>query len=241
MPRRGRSFETEALVTGSRRYRDADQILTFYTRARGRLSALAKGLRRPKSRLGGRLEPFSLVTVSLYEGRGSLYTVTGAETIRTFQRVRDSLFRIEEGARLLDDVRRHFPEEEGNEAAFNLLVRAVGRLGMAEDRQAAGRVVLAARLKLLVAHGYLPALGSCRHCGSDEFLCALDPSLGGVICRSCYEAEAGDCFSLGREGLVTMQELLRRPLEESVAVPVSQAARGDVERTITRVFDYHGH
>ena len=81
------------------RYREADRIVTLYTRERGRLGAIAKGVRRTKSKVGGRLEPFSLVRASLYSGRG-LYTVVGVDTLRTFQGVRDELFRMEEGARL---------------------------------------------------------------------------------------------------------------------------------------------
>ena len=128
-----RFFTTDALVIGSMRYREADRIVTLYTRDRGRLSAVAKGVRRTKSKVGGRLEPFSLVRVSLYSGRGSLYTVVGVETVRTFQGVRDELFRMEEGARLLTAVRHLFPGEEASAPAFNLLVRGVARLAEAED------------------------------------------------------------------------------------------------------------
>ncbi len=91
-----RFLTTEALILGSMRYREADRIVTLYTRDRGRLGALAKGVRRTKSKVGGRLEPFSLVRVSLYSGR-SLYTIVGVDTLRTFQGVRDELFRMEEG------------------------------------------------------------------------------------------------------------------------------------------------
>ena len=131
-----RELKTDALVVGSMRYGEADRILTLYTRDRGRVSAIAKGVRRPKSKIGGRLEPFSLVRVVLHQGR-TLYTVTGAETVRTFQGARDQLFRIQEGSRLLDTIRRLFPEEERNAAAFNLLVRGVAHLAVAGDRAAA--------------------------------------------------------------------------------------------------------
>ena len=62
------------------RYREADRIVTLYTRDRGRIGAIAKGVRRTKSKVGGRLEPFSLVRASLYAGRG-LYTIVGVETL----------------------------------------------------------------------------------------------------------------------------------------------------------------
>jgi len=77
-----RFFTTEALVIGSMRFKEADRIVTLYTRERGRLSGIARGVRRTKSKVGGRLEPFTLSQVSLYSGR-NLYTVVGAETLRT--------------------------------------------------------------------------------------------------------------------------------------------------------------
>jgi len=172
-----RSLKTEALVVGSMRYGEADRILTLYTRERGRLSAIAKGARRLRSQMGGRLEPFSLVHVMLHQGR-TLYTVTGVETIRTFQGVREELFRIEEGARLLEAIRRLFPEEESSPGAFNLLVRAVAWLAAAPDRAAAAQVVLAARAKLLLALGYLPSSTPAWSAGGTS-CCAASILAGG--------------------------------------------------------------
>ncbi len=235
-----RSLKTEALVVGSMRYGEADRILTLYTRERGRLSAIAKGARRVRSKMGGRLEPFSLVHVVLHPGR-TLYTVTGVETVRTFQGVREELFRMEEGARLLEAIRRLFPEEEGSAAAFNLLVRAVARLAGAPDRAAAARVVLAARVKLLLALGYLPELDSCVECGRDEFLCGFDPSQGGVLCVECYQEEAHDCFSVGQDALIGLRTLLEQPLGEGVGTSLDDAALRQVELTLTRVLAHHGH
>jgi DNA repair protein RecO (recombination protein O) len=236
-----RYFKTEALVMGSIRLREADRIVTLYTRERGRLSAVAKGVRRTKSRIGGRLEPFSLVHVVLYAGSGSLYTITGVETVRSFQGVRESLDRMEEGGRLLEAVRRLFPEEESNPAAFNLLVRAVARLSKAEDRAAAALVVLATRLKLLVALGYLPELDSCVQCGNDDMLCGFRPSLGGMVCSECYAHEHHDCFSISPGGLAAMRDLLDHPLSGLSDVVLDGPATAEVERAIAQTLAHHAH
>ena len=84
--------------------------------------------------------------------------MVGVETLRTFQGVRDELFRMEEGARLLGAVRHLFPAEEGSLPAFNLLVRGVARLAEAPDAATAAAVVLATRLKLLALLGYAPEI-----------------------------------------------------------------------------------
>ena len=235
-----RDVKTDALVVGSMRYGEADRILTLYTRDRGRVSAIAKGVRRPKSKIGGRLEPFSLVRMVLHQGR-TLYTVTGAETVRTFQGAREELYRIEEGSRLLETIRRLFPEEERNTAAFNLLVRGVARLAAAADRPTAARVVLATRVKLLLTLGYLPELDSCVQCGADEVLCGFDPSLGGMLCRDCFAEGAHDCFTMSPAGLTALRDLLELPLAAVDDLDLEAPAAAEVERALTRVLSYHGH
>jgi DNA repair protein RecO (recombination protein O) len=185
-----RFFTTDALVIGSMRYGEADRIVQLYTRDRGRLGAIAKGVRRTKSKTGGRLEPFSLVRASLHSGRGSLYTVAGVETLRTFQGVRDELFRMEEGARLLAAIRRLFPGEEASVPAFNLLARGIAQLAECPGRAAAANLVLATRLKLLVLLGYSPEMDCCAACGSEGPFGAYSPSLGGLLCSACW-AEGG--------------------------------------------------
>jgi len=179
-----RFFTTEALVIGSMRYREADRIVTLYTRDRGRLGAIAKGVRRTSSKVGGRLEPFSLIRASLHAGHG-LYTVVGVETLRTFQGVRDALFRMEEGARLFAAVRHLFPGEEGSVPAFNLLVRGIACLAESADAETAAHTVLATRLKLLVLLGYAPEMSHCAVCGGDGAVYGFSPSLGGVVCEAC--------------------------------------------------------
>src|SRR5690349_24604711 len=81
--------KTQAVVLRSIRYGEADRILHLYTPDRGRLAAIAKGVRRARSRFGARLEPFFHVRMVLHEGRGELHTVTGVDTIETHAGLRD--------------------------------------------------------------------------------------------------------------------------------------------------------
>ena len=83
------SLKTEAIVLRSIRYGEGDRVLHLYTPHRGRLSAIAKGARKARSRFGGRLEPFFRLHLVLYEGRGDMLTVTSAETAAAHPRLRD--------------------------------------------------------------------------------------------------------------------------------------------------------
>src|ERR1700722_4312079 len=80
--------KTEAVVLRSMRYGEADPLLHVYTPHRGRVSAIAKGVRRARSRFGGRLEPFFRLRLELHEGRSEILTVTGARTVRRHRRPR---------------------------------------------------------------------------------------------------------------------------------------------------------
>jgi len=234
-----RFFTTEGLVIGSMRYREADRIVTLYTRDRGRISAIAKGLRRTSSKVGGRLEPFSLVRVSLYPGRG-LYTVVGTETIRTFQDIRSQLYRIEQGALLLSCVRQLFPQAEANPSVFNLLVRALANLAKASDVQAAAKVVLAARLKLLALLGYAPELAFCSRCGARQDSYLFSPSRGGLVCKSCWSA-GEEVFPLSHQGLTVLRALLTRPLGEAFVVDFDEKAAAEAEQVLAATLAHHGH
>src|SRR3989475_12322262 len=93
----GRSYQTEAIVLRSLRFGEADRILHLYTRERGRIGAIAKGIRKTKSRFGARLEPLSHVELMLHEGSGELQTVTGVELIASHRAAREDRQRLAAG------------------------------------------------------------------------------------------------------------------------------------------------
>src|SRR3954465_912811 len=100
------SLKTEGIVLRSIRYGEADRILHLYTPEHGRLSAIAKGVRRARSRFGGRLEPFFRLALILYEGRSDLLTVTSAETLAGHPRLRQDAGGLDVAAPAWDAVRR---------------------------------------------------------------------------------------------------------------------------------------
>ena len=118
-----RSTTSEAVVLRSFRLGEADRILHVYTQDRGRVGAVAKGVRKTKSRFGARLEPFSHVELVLHQGRGELETVTGASLVHSHDRIRTDPYRLQAGMIGLEAMLRLFPEQEPNEKAFTALTR----------------------------------------------------------------------------------------------------------------------
>ena len=91
------TYKTEAVVLRSLRYSEADRILHLYTSERGRIGAIAKGIRKTKSRFGARLEPLSHVELVLHRGRGELQTVTAAQLVRSHRETREDYYRFSVG------------------------------------------------------------------------------------------------------------------------------------------------
>jgi DNA repair protein RecO (recombination protein O) len=227
-------FKTEAVVLRSIRYGEADRILHLYSQDRGRLSAIAKGVRRVKSRFGGRLEPLSRVNLLLHQGSGDLCTVTGADTVNAHPHLRERRAALERAVEACDAVLRLLDANEANRPAYNLLCRELALLDTNPEAAARGQA-LAFRMKLLLAAGFTPELASCASCGERDHLGAFSASAGGVVCSAC---EAGS-FPMGEEAHTFLVDALARPLAE--APTASPVALGTADRAIGETLEHHAH
>jgi DNA repair protein RecO (recombination protein O) len=226
------ALKTEAIVLRSIRYGEADRILHLYTPGRGRLSAIAKGARRSRSRFGARLEPFFHVSVLLHEGRGDLYTVTAVDTIQAHPRLRDSAVALDAASRACDAVARLFETDDPHPEVFTLLGNQLTLL--AEDPGLGGPAnALAFRLKLLLAAGILPQLGSCASCGEREHLSGFSAAAGGVVCSSCESS----AFPLGEEAYAFLVGAVGRPLSDPPRA--ADRALQQAERAIRETAEHH--
>lgn len=216
------------------RYGEADRVLRLYSPARGMIGAVAKGSRRPRSRFGGRLEPFFRLRMVLYEGRGELATVTGADTLNGHSRLRSDGRALDAAARACDAVLRLFDTGDPNPAAYNLLSRYLELLD-AEGVTGSTERALAFRLKLALAAGFAPELASCARCGDAEGLSGFSGAAGGVVCGACE----ADAFVLDNEAHRFMVESLGRPLAEApdAGVPALRQA----ERALGDTLEHHAH
>jgi DNA repair protein RecO (recombination protein O) len=227
-------FKTEAVVLRSIRYGEADRILHLYSRDHGRIGAIAKGARRVKSRLGGRLEPLARVNLILRQGRGDLCTVTGVDTVDAHPGLRESWAALQRATQACDAVLRLLDSAEPNEPAYNLLCRELRLLD--GDPHAATRAhALSFRLKLLLAAGFAPELTACASCGEREHLSAFSASAGGVVCPGC---EAGS-FPLSGEAHEFLVLALGRPLADAPDAP--ERALSQADKAIGETLEHHAH
>ena len=235
-----RSVTTEAVVLRSFRLGEADRILHVYTHERGRVGAVAKGVRKTKSRFGARLEPFSHVELVLHQGRGELETVTGASLVRSHDHIRSDPYRLQAGMVGLEAMLRLFTEQEANEKAFTALTRFLDALDEVPSRPgsraALDPVVLSFQLKLLWVSGYMPHLETCVECGSTEALVAFLPGSGGGVCVAC---DPGG-ISVSPEGVHGMRVLLHSPIAAASTAGLSDQAQRDAQAVITASYEHHG-
>ncbi|MET0926263.1 MAG: DNA repair protein RecO, partial [Solirubrobacterales bacterium] len=127
-------FKTEAVVLRSIRYGEADRILHLYSASRGRINAIAKGVRKPRSRFGGRLEPFFRLDLVLYEGRSDLLTVTSVETVAAHPRLREHAGALDGAARACEAVARIFDDGDPHAGVYHLLANELALLDRDPDR-----------------------------------------------------------------------------------------------------------
>jgi DNA repair protein RecO (recombination protein O) len=225
-------LKTEGVVVRSLRYGEADRILHLYTPRRGKVGAIAKGVRRARSRFGGRLELFFRLDLVLHEGRGELLTVTSAETVAGYPRLREDGAALDTAARACDAVARLFDTSEPHPDVYNLLCNELALLD-ADPARAGHANQLAFRLKLLLAAGFAPQLAACASCGEREHLTGFSGAAGGVVCPAC---EAGS-FALDEEAHTFLVEALGQPLAQTPAA--GERALRQAERAIAQTVEHH--
>ena len=225
-------LRTEAVVLRSIRYGEADRILHLYTPGRGRVSAIAKGARRSRSRFGARLEPFMHVRAVLHEGRSDLLTVTAVDTVAVHRSLREYAAALDAAARACDAVARLFETADPHPEVFRLLLNVLALLD-ADVAHAHPGTGLAFRLKLLLAAGIVPQLAACAVCGETEHLRGFSGAAGGVVCTAC---EAGS-FPLSEDAYRFLVSALGSPLARAPAA--AELILRQVERAIGETAEHH--
>jgi DNA repair protein RecO (recombination protein O) len=184
-------YRDDGIVLRTHKLGEADRIVTLLARRSGRVRAVAKGVRRTKSRFGARLEPFTHVDLLLYTGR-SLDVITQADTLRPYGKPFAADYpRYTTGTAMLETAEKFTPVEK--EPAMRQFLLLVGGLRALGDGAHDPRLILDAYLlRSLAVAGYAPALDECAVCGTrvDPESAALRAfafaiGAGGLVCRSC--------------------------------------------------------
>lgn len=221
-------YRDHGIVLRTHKLGESDRIVSLMTERHGKVRAVAKGVRKTKSRFGARLEPPSHVAVQLYEGR-ELDIVTQAESVDHFRDVRDDLDRLTRAVTMLEVVDQLSMEREANAALYRMLLGALRALA-AHD----GPLVVAAFIwKVLALEGFSPLVEECAICGATDDLVAFDVGEGGVLCRDDRRGSA-----IGTDSLDMLRRILDGKLGSALKEPMS-AATVELDHLAVRALEHH--
>jgi len=179
-----REYQTEAIVIKKTKLGEADSILTFFTPRLGKIQGFARSLRKPKSKMAGHLELLTHSAVSFSRGRGSIDTITGAQTINAFIAIKNDLWLTSCGLYVAELIHQFTAERQENYPLFQLMLDSLNRLCQADNKELVLRYF---ELHLLESAGYRPQLRECVACHKalEPVTNYFNPAAGGMLCPDC--------------------------------------------------------
>jgi DNA repair protein RecO (recombination protein O) len=224
-----RVYTTPAIVLRQRKLGDADKILTLYTANLGKIDAVAKGVRKTRSRMAGHVEPLGHATFQLAKGR-TLEIVTQVETIESFQSLRDDLERMSRALYACELLDKFTETHEPNFALYRLLLDTLRRIAKRDEIEVAVRFY---EMALLDAMGYRPELEECITCRTR--LAAVTnywtAAGGGVVCASC-RTEENAVRPISANAVKVLRLLLHGRFSDVARVTVSGELNAELERAL---------
>ena len=221
-------YRDQGVVLRTIRLGESDRIVTLVTEGRGKVRAVAKGVRKTKSRFGGRLEPISHVALQLYAGR-ELDVVTQAEVVDHFRVIREDLDRLARATAMLEVTDQVAQERQANPRLYQMLVGALRALAARN----APLLLPAFFLKLLALEGFQPILDGCASCAEPGPLVAFDLNIGGALCPACARGPR-----VSTEAIDLMHRILDGGLAGVLNEPVTPAT-AEVANLATRAMEHH--
>jgi len=237
MGSRDRSIRTEGIVLRRRDFGESDRILVLFTRKLGRVSVIAKGSRKPSSRISGHLELFMRSSFLISRGR-NLHILTQAETIEPFEGLRKDLVGVGLGSYVIELIDAITYDEGSNLKLYDLLVTTLDLLAAGADPEITIRYYELHALDLV---GFRPELFKCVECGKevieqDQF---LSGELGGVVCPDCTVGLAGGGIRpITSRVLKYLRHIQRTDIQDLLSLDIP----GEIKEGLEKIVQYYlGH
>lgn len=221
-------YRDRGVVLRTYRLGEADRIVVVLTEGHGKVRAVAKGVRKTRSKFGARLEPTSHVSLLFYEGR-DLDVVTQADTIEHHRQIREDLGRLKKATAVLEAVDHVAQDREPSVELYRMVTGALRALDAADSPL----LVAGFFWKLLAAEGVAPMLDACARCGADGPLVAFDPIEGGALCPSCRRGAP-----ISAQALALLRRTLGGGLSAVLAEPATPAG-AELEVLATTAMEAH--
>lgn len=225
-------IKTSAITLKSRKWGEADRIVTFYAKELGKIRGVARGARRQRSRLGPALEPLTICELNLFEKSGdSLYRISQADLIEPFVRFREDLGLMEAAARMTNVVAAVTPDGDPDTRLFETLEQGLYSLSGSDDPTL---TALLFQIRLLGLTGFRPQTDHCAACGMTRVIHEpqFSPDSGGLVCSTCAARQQARCLPLSRGSLAFLQQALRLAPATVTRLRAAGQVRSEVEDAI---------
>ena len=201
----------EGIVLREVKYGESDKILTIFSRNHGKIQAIAKGVRKPKSTLISSTQVFCYSNFVLFKGK-SFYHINQGEVISSFYKLREDLMKLAYGTFIIELTEAAIMEEESNEKLFELLLKTLKVLNQQKENYL--KLTLGFQIKFISFIGYRPNLSFCGACNrppTDKM--KFNYSMGGILCKQCNDI-GSYAVDIDKDTLSLIKELLYCPLDK---------------------------
>ncbi|OGC91696.1 MAG: DNA repair protein RecO [candidate division Zixibacteria bacterium RBG_16_53_22] len=233
-------YKIEAFIIRTSRMTESSRLVTFYSREMGKVKGVAKGVGRPRSRLGGKVELFNLIEADFYKKETTeLGILSGAHLINDFKGISEEPRRYGFGSAWCEVLDRASQPEEPHPDIFDLTYDFLDKLRSARP-EAAGLLFWSALFKFITVSGYAPGLEACVSCGTEIETDRLMISFqrGGLVCPKCVEPDE-PIMPITRETLDLLDRMLASPLAQLALAEINPKTGRQAAEVVLSLGAYH--
>jgi len=235
--------KTQGIVLKTRSYGETSKLLTMYTKAFGRINALAKGAKKIKSRFGSSMELFTESKMMLYKkSTAGLYLVSQTEIISSFPGLSCEITKFSTASVMSEFIYNFTPQGEANSALYNFFRASLDLLNGSNNEE---NILMAFMAKFLWLSGYKMHLKTCASCGKEI---KMGPSYGthkrisarhgGVMCSECSHKE-GDAVIVLNSTFKFLEYLQEKTYDKTGAIKAGETERKEIHKVITNFLEYN--
>lgn len=232
------TYRATGFVIKRNDFGEADRILTLFTQYHGKVSAMAKGVRRMESRKGGNVDLFNLVRLQLAEGK-SMELVVEADVEDSFRHVKDDLHLLSIAYQLTEIVDQFTQEDQSNPEGYFLFKQVMEELDKMPKEEQARALLLYFEINFLSTVGFKPELRQCVKCGNRLFDSGnlFSPVLGGVVDKDCRQTVAVG-LEVSNDSIKTLRFLEANNLTNAKKLKIEKEVLEDVDGLLKKYIEF---
>ncbi|MCR4429854.1 MAG: DNA repair protein RecO [Tepidanaerobacteraceae bacterium] len=228
-------YRTDAIVLGHRNIGEADRVMTLFSPEKGKISAVARGVRRLNNRLLGGTQLFTFSNFLIMENR-NLDSISQCEIKESFHKIRANLERMAYGLYFAEMLRASTPEEDKNHALFNFFLKTLYFLQEWDDLELLSRIY---EIKLMAIQGYSPEISRCASCGKKlTEKMRFSSRLGGAICFRCFKDDAS-AVDISCETVKVLQGFIKKPYRELINLDLQEEIKKQLKNACQPFIFHH--